>query len=515
MIETNKERSHMRRIKKVLLFIPPAFTFKDRLDINPLPPLGLGYIAAVLQNQGVEVKIVDTLMMGWDNRVNVQDNIIRIGLSFEDIQRIIEDYAPDMVGVNSLFTKQRQNAHEIYRLAKKSNPNIITVAGGAHPTVMPELVLSDDNVDFVVLGEGEEAILHILKMIEEKVGDTQRDGIGFKENGKNIVIPKTKFIHDVDSIPFPAWEVMNLKSYFGLEGSHGKRHHARFVPIVTSRGCGAGCTFCSAHRVWGRRYRMRSTENVIEEMRQLKNKYGIEELMFEDDNLTWNIKRAEKIFDLMIENKFNFAWDTPNGTAAFALTKSTIMKMKESGCYQLNLALESGSQYVLDNIIKKPLKLTKAKPLIKYAKEIGLRTSIYLIIGMPGETLEQIKETFFMAKELGIYYPHVSIATPYPGTKLYDTCVKYGYIDTDFNLDDLFIRSFCITTEDWNGDDLERILKEGRKYLIRAKYKKYPHMLIKDGFSRFLNDPIGFPKRVFKRLFSWKPLNLPRNGQII
>jgi len=175
--------------------------------------------------------------------------------------------------------------------------------------------------------------------------------------------------------------------------------------------------------------------------------------------------------------------------------------MKESGCYQLNLALESGSQYVLDNIIKKPLKLTKAKPLIKYAKEIGLRTSIYLIIGMPGETLEQIKETFRLAEELETYDPHISIATPYPGTELYDVCIKKGYIDSNFNFDELFIRSFCITTEDWNGDDLKRILKHGRRHLLKAKYRKYPYMFVIDavkGLKSIIKDPIGFPEKFLR-----------------
>lgn len=139
-----------RQIKKVLLFIPPAFTLKDALDINPLPPLGLGYIGAVLENRDIEVKIVDCLIEGWDSRVDVGDNTIRIGLSFGKVREIIEGYAPDIVGVNNLFSKQRENAHNIYKLAKLVDEDIITIAGGAHPTVIPELVLSDKNVDYVV-----------------------------------------------------------------------------------------------------------------------------------------------------------------------------------------------------------------------------------------------------------------------------------------------------------------------------------------------------------------------------
>src|SRR4030042_2038110 len=149
----------MKKIKKALLFIPPAFTFKDYLDINPMPPLGLGYLGAVLENHGIEVKIVDCLIEGWNNRVEVGDDIIRIGLSLEQIREIIKAYGPDIVGANSLFTTQRENAHNIYKLAKEIDKNIITVAGGAHPTVMPELVLSDLSVDYVVIGEGEHTIL--------------------------------------------------------------------------------------------------------------------------------------------------------------------------------------------------------------------------------------------------------------------------------------------------------------------------------------------------------------------
>jgi len=489
-----------RKIKKVLLFVPPAFTFKDRIDINPLPPLGLGYLGAVLENNGIEVKVVDCIVEGWHRRIEVEKNILRIGLPFEKIEEIIRSYSPDIAGVNSLFTVQRKNAGEIYKIAKKVDKNIITIAGGAHPTVMPELVLSDENVDYVVIGEGENTIIDLIGVIEGEKSISDLDGVGYKENDKIRIIPKTKFIGDLDEIPFPARHLLNMEKYIGLKDSHGTRRKERFSPIVTSRGCPARCTFCSAYRVWGRKYRTRSPENVISEMKQIKEKYGIEELMFEDDNLTMNPIRAERIFDLMLREKLNFVWDTPNGVAVFALNERLIDKMKESGCYTLNLALESGSQYVLDNIIKKPVRLDKAKTLAKYAKSIGLNVGLYLIMGLPGETELQIAESFKLAKELEIYSPFISIATPYPGTELYEICKKNNYLKSDFSLDDLFIKSYSISTPAWDGEKLKRIVEKNCKVLTRDDYKKHPHKLFLNALRVLFRNPLKFPQKVLNFL---------------
>jgi magnesium-protoporphyrin IX monomethyl ester (oxidative) cyclase len=491
-----------KKIRKVLLFIPPAFTFKDTSDINPLPPLGLGYLGAALEEVGIEVKIVDCLLEGWNSRVDITENIIRVGLPFERIEEIIRAYGPDIVGVNNLFTKQRENAHKVYALAKKVDSGIITIAGGAHPTVMPDLVLADGNVDYVVLGEGDDTIIDLVGVIEGKKSISTLDGIGYKENGQIRIIPKTKFIEDLDRLPFPARHLLNMEEYFGLKHSHGTRRKKRFSPIVTSRGCPAKCTFCSAYKVWGRKFRYRSPENVIAEMKEIKEKYGIGEIMFEDDNATLNVQRAERLFDLMIEEKLNFIWDTPNGVAAFALNENLIDKMKRSGCYQLNLALESGNQQVLDNIIKKPLKLEKAKQLIKHAQKIGLDVGIFLIIGMPGETKEQMWDSFRLAEELEIYSPFISIATPYPGSELYDLCRKEKYIPDDFSLDNLFIWSFSISTPDWTGEELKDILRQGQRYLRISFLKKHPLKFMVDSFKFMLSNPGRFLQRAYSFVFN-------------
>lgn len=497
-----------RKIRKALLFIPPAFTFRDYLDINPLPPLGLGYIAAALELQDIEVKIVDCLMEGWHKRIKVDENIIRIGLDFNSIRKIIENYAPDIVGVNSLFTKQRQNAHKIYELAKEISEDIITVAGGAHPTVMPELVLSDKNIDYIILGEGEETIIDLINVIEGVKDISTLDGIGYREDREIRIIPKTKFILDLDKLPFPARHLLNMEKYFGLKMSHGARRKKKFSPIITSRGCPAKCTFCSAHRVWGRKFRQRSSENVIAEMKHIKERYGIEEIMFEDDNVTLNVKRAEKLFDLMIKERLGFVWDTPNGVAAWVLNEKLINKMKESGCYKLNLALESGSQYVLDNIIKKPLNLDKSKSLIRYAKKIGLDVGLYLIMGLAGETESQIMETFGLAKELEIYNPFISIATPYPGTELYDVCVKKGYLKDDFSLDDLFIRSFSISTEHWSSKRLQEIYRKGQMFLLVSFIRAHPFKFLFEFLYRFFKKLFTDPWGLVLKLYNFRDIHL-------
>lgn len=477
-----------KKIEKCLLFIPPAITGKKLLDINPLPPLGLGYIAAVLEQQGIEVKIVDCLLEGWSKGevVNVSDDVIKIGLSEKDIEKIISDFSPDLVGVNNQFSRQYKNAHAIYRIAKNVNKDIVTVAGGAHPTVMPEFTLQDPNLDFLVLGEGELTMEKLVKALSNDVSEIENiDGLGFKSNSKIIINPKVRYIEDLDKIPFPAYHLMNLEKYFGLRMSHGTRKHKRFSPILTSRGCPAKCTFCTAHRVWGRKYRYRSPENVIEEMKILKYKYNVEELLIEDDNFTANIQRAEKICDLMIKEGLDLEWDTPNGVAAFNLTKKLVKKMKEAGCYRLNIGVESGNQYTLNKIIKKPLSLAKVEEIINFCREIGLECGIFLVLGMPGDTIKGMWDSFRFARKVKIFNPFISIATPYPGSELYDICKKKKYIPENFELEDLHIRGFVIKTEYWSPSQVKLLMKIGYIYLK---------------FFQIIEDPKSF-KRLLRRFW--------------
>lgn len=473
------------RIEKILFISPPAITFKTIRDINPMPPMGLGYLSSVSANLGIKVKILNCLLEGWEIEEEVNDQLIKVGLTYKQIADYISDFRPDIVGINCQFSRQYKIYHKILSVIKETNPRIITIAGGAHVTVCPDDVLNDINCDFIIKGEAEDSFKHFILELNAEGDFKSIDGFGWKNNGRTYINNKNKWIADLDRIPFPAYDIMNLEKYFGINASHGLRHKVEFSPIITSRGCPARCTFCSAKNVWGEKFRFRSVDSVIKEMRILHDKYGVRELLFEDDNLTANISRAKNLFSRMINEKFNFVWDTPNGIGAWSLDFEAIDLMKSSGCIKLNFPIESGSEYVLENIIKKPIKLDRIRELVGYCRKIGLDYSMFFVVGMPGEKIEDIRKTFRFSAECKSFEPHISIATPYPGTKLLDICYENKFLARDFSLDDLFIRSYMIKTNDWSTIQLEKELNSGLFFLK---------------ISSLISDPIKALKRLFRAI---------------
>lgn len=491
------------RIRKVLLIVPPAHTTVNPYrDINPLPPLGLGYLASVIEREGIEVNILDCLVRGWNQEVPVSDNIIRVGLFDEQITDFINQFDPDLIGVNCQFSRQYKIHHHLFSLIKKIKPKCIVVAGGAHVTVCPQEVINDINCDFIITGEAELSFKNLVLAINKGGALGTIDGLGLKLNNKIHLNPKKEWIADLDSLPFPAYHLMELKRYFGLDSSHGSRHRERFCPVVTSRGCPAKCTFCSANKVWGENYRARSVKNVLEELKLLKNQYKIEELMFEDDNVTANLKRAKELFSGMIKEKLDFVWDTPNGVGVWSVDEDLLDLMKESGCLRLNFPVESGSQRVLKNIIKKPLNLARVKQLIRYCKKIKLDYCMFLVIGLPGETIKDIWASFKFAASCGVYNPLISVATPYPGTQLFEECRAKDLFEREFSLDDLFIRGFMIKTDIWNKYELQRALNRGIIYLKFMKLINHPLISIVNIKNKLKEHGLLFYTRKLARILT-------------
>ena len=479
-----------KEIKKILLVVPP-YTILRTEPKTAHVPLGLTYIAANIEKD-YSVKILDTHAEGFNSEYPVGKDRFRYGLTFEEIAERIKDYQPEVVGVSCLFDTQSGNSHKVLGIAKSVNPQIITVMGGAHPSVVPEYTLQDQHVDYVIIGEADHTFPQFLNALKDG-GIEKIDGIAYRQNSKININPKTSFIQSLDSLPFPARHLLNMDTYFKINQPMGSVSRlAPNTPLITSRGCPAQCIFCSIHSVWGRRFRPRSPQSVLDEIQFLIGTYGIREVQFEDDNLIFEKKRAIAIFDGMIERNFNLLWSTPNGVAAWALDEEILEKMKASGCYRITMGIESGDSYVLKNIVKKPLKLDIVKPLVKKIKQLGMETQAYFVVGFPGETKEQIKRTFAFARSLSLDYLTVCFATPRAGTDLYRIAIEKGYLKNPIDFDTLSVRTTSIETPDFSARELERIF--ARHYLIYALHSiiRNPFQFFKVMLRKLRTDPLFF-----------------------
>ncbi|MCK4730467.1 MAG: radical SAM protein [Candidatus Aenigmarchaeota archaeon] len=459
---------------KILLISPSR---KESLYTSH--PLGLCYIAGMIKKEH-EVEILDCPALKY---------------KLEDAGKYIKSYKPDLVGI-SVTTPDLVQATKLSELIK-SHSKAVVVAGGPHPSLLPGDVISLPSVDIVVRGEGEFIFKNLVSAIEQSKDLKIVDGICFKKNGKVICTSLPKPIEDLDSLPFPARELLPIDKYKQLIGFPDS-----FITLITSRGCPFSCIYCSKG-VFGNRTRFRTPENILKEIKENVEKYNIKELIFYDDTFTLNKERVMKICDLLIENKINIPWkcETRVDTVDYELLK----KMKEAGCFIISYGVESGNEKILKTI-QKVVNKDRIRKTFRLTKKVGIQTLGYFMIGIPGETKETIKDTLDFAIELDPDYAQFSIATPYPGTQLYKMVLeknlliekdwtKYSYVG-DNSLP-------VIRTEELSQEDLLVELKNiMHKFYFRPKYI----------FKQFLKcrDPQILKRNIcaLKTLLSWNKKKL-------
>ncbi|KOR32366.1 hypothetical protein TI05_07745 [Achromatium sp. WMS3] len=498
--------THRKNLRKILLIQPPAFSNNIRGDMNPNVPLGIAYIAAILEREKFDVKILDAFIEGWEQETRINDNKILVGLSFKQIKNIIAESNPDVVGITSMFTSQRKNAHKVATIVKEVDNNIVVIFGGAHPTSAPESVLEDYCVDVVVLGEGENVIALLIRCIEANSDLRQLDGIAFRDKiGNPCVIQKTTTIDNLDDLPFPARHLLPMEKYFAAGIRHGGLGKGkRAVSMITSRGCQYRCNFCTAFKVFTRRPRMRSIENVLSEIDELINKYQIDEIFFEDDQIIAKQRRAGDLFD-GIANRYKLYWDTPNGVSPWLLNDKILEKMKAAGCYRVNIAIESGNQWVLDNIINKPVKLNKIPELVKTIRRHNMEVGVFLVIGNIShdavETLDQIKESFAFCRKLKVF-PHASLLTAYPGSEVLEIAKEKGYLIPNFDWDNLIIQKSQLQTPLWTPQQLVKLSEveklKTRWWVMLCSPLDTLHYLM----LRFMHDPVFTFQKVINFVYT-------------
>ncbi len=420
---------------KILLINPPQTFYSGSEPPAGNLPIGLMYIASVLQRGGCGVEILDAFFAGADYQSSGE--AVTVGLSFEQIKEEIQKRKPDIVGIAGPFTCQIGNTIQTSKAVKEADPNILTVVGGPHVTLVPKEFLQEaQTVDIAVCGEGEYAMLEIAQHFEGKRQLSEIKGIAYRQNGNVIVNSARPFLVNLDELPYPAYDLVDMEKYLGPSKIGYRSFQDRAISMVTSRGCPFNCCFCAVHLHMGQGFRAHSAEYVLNHIQYVVDKYKVRNVFFEDDNLTLNLKRFEAICDGLIARKIRIGWETPNGVRADCLTMELLKKMKQSGCKSVFVGVESGDQQILDKVICKSLDLNRVVEFAKNSRKVGLKTGAFYIIGFPGETKENMQRTVDFALELKRRYDvgmHLFAATPSYGTRLYEECKAKGYLPADLS----------------------------------------------------------------------------------
>jgi len=355
-------------------------------------------------------------------------------------------------------------------------------------TLFPEKYAKEGAVDFIVKGEGEIIFENLLNALENSQNDFSGiKGLVWKKNGEVIDNPNQELIADLDSQPYPARHLFDLKYYHPSAQLRGRRT----FHIITSRGCPFNCGFCSCHKTFGRSYRFMSTKRVIEEIKFMIDRYQIDGLHFYDDTLTVNKQRIFELCDALIKEKINLPWAC--FTRVDCVSAELLKKMSEAGCYQIFYGVESSEQRLLD-LMSKGITLEKIRNAFRWTREAGIEALASFIIGLPTETEEEAKNTAKFAKEIDAAYAHWEIFTPHPGTNLFDIALEHGKLLTED------LNKYSPWTDNPvylpHGRDLEEI-KKTKDWIFRQFYLRPSFM-----FKRLKNILKLPPDRIFKLLQS-------------
>lgn len=466
---------------KVLFVNPPQTASKYKFMGVIAPPLGIAYMAGVLQENHIDVEILDASAEDMD---------------FKDVEKELLKRKPDLVALTAL-TPTIGRALETAQVVKETLPDSIVVMGGYHPTFNFIETLEDENVDIVIRGEGEYIMLNLVQALENQSSLHDVKGIVFEDkNSKEIVVnPEAPLIQDLDELSFPALNLLPMKKYRLLDMD------THMTTMITTRGCPMQCSFCSSAAMHGKKIRERSVENIVDEIEYLKTNYDIDTIAFMDDTFTLKKRKVMAICDEILKRNIEIMWGCTSRVDT--LDEKLLKKMKEAGCITIFIGVESADQQQLDNMCKNTT-IAKIENAFKIAHKLKIRTIASVALGMPGDTKEIMNKTVKFVHKLKPNYAIYSLATPYPGTRFYKEAFEKN----------------LIKIKDWSKytlitpilETIDCSLNDMRKIQAKAFMKFYlrPHYIIR----QFLQDGPYLLKTIFgviKTALSKTPKNTDYN----
>ncbi|MFO8056764.1 MAG: radical SAM protein [bacterium] len=374
------------------------------------PPLGIMSLASYLRENlpDTDVKLID---MAPER------------LSAEEAADKALSFSPDVAGISAMSYESADMAR-LSGLLKSRAPDLPVIAGGPHVTTVKERAFDDPNLDYIVTGEGELSLSELLPRVLSGEDISEVAGIGYRENGAGRLTAPREEIVDLDSLPLPAYDLIDIRRYWDLPRFGTTFVNKEYATLSTSRACPYQCTYC--HRIFGRRYRSQSPETVLRDLETLAREHSVREIQFVDDCFNLEKKRLAAICDGIVERGLEFSISFPNGIRGDIMDRETLKKLKKAGTYRITYAIETASPR-MQKFIKKNVKLDKLKDVIEETDKQDIMVDGFFMVGFPGETREEINMTLDYALSSKLHSANFWFVTPFKGTELYDQAVEMGY----------------------------------------------------------------------------------------
>jgi len=371
-----------------------AMVYPNKHSTESQMSLGLGYLASYIlsKDDTIDIKVLDTAVM---NR--------------KEADRFFDEQW-DIAAI-TVTSRTYREAVEIAEIFKTKKPNIPVIFGGPHVSIMMKEVMRESLIDFAVYGEGELTLDELLRLLQNSENRFNADvlsrvnGLIFRRDGNIVVNAPRALIENLDMLPFPAFDLFPMRRYVGR------------LPLITSRGCPFACVFCASSQIWSRKWRPRSPENIVKEIKWLQDRFGPRPFEFHDDGFNMNLKRVNAICDQIIEEKINIPWGV-RGFRADIVDTDVSRKMRRAGCSHVAIGIESANNEMLARMGKRET-IDQIKRGIEILQLAGIDVIGQFMIGNPGETLETVKQSVKFAKESGCIKAVFGTAVPFPGTGLW------------------------------------------------------------------------------------------------
>jgi len=481
-----------------ILLIVPYVTTPENLRNLPDEPSGLLYIATYANKMNekykydINIKILDLQLEGKNYCIKTKRGY-RSGLDDSAFKKILSEYKPNIVGITNNYSNATSDIFEICKIVKRKMPRCLVILGGAHPTVAHKEMIKHPEIDIIVRREGEITFWELIKKIYGKKSLSRVKGITYKKNGKVKINSEMPLISDLDILPIPNRSLIDYKRYYmrkKLTKSEKKKGN-----IISSRGCPFNCIFCSTQKVWGNKWRSRTPENIMKEIKYLHEKYNINEINFQDDQFALDKERLIKLFGLIIKSKLKIKVGLPSGISPSLIDDEIIDLMSKVGFYSIRFSVDVGTESAR-KFVRKPVNLKKIRKLVKKANSKGMLTDATFVIGYPHENEKDIKDTIKYSYSLHTDNVLFYIAQPHLGSDLYDIFLEKNMIDDEYH-------DFRHCTYGTEHISAKKLIKMTNK----AMYGYFKYYLL------HMFNPVYFTKELFPKISS--PSKIYRYSKLV